>query len=156
MNIAATVLHTAMKKVLVWLLIGFLVASLTWLLGRQRAGKSCPNISVQTIIYSVSAATGAEVVELRVINPGYQTSERGFAAVRNKIDRSLGRTVYGGRATYRILYGESSAWVTGHQTFTETGRIEIAPQPGTTGFAADLKAALLKAFPDLRCKIVAP
>ena len=145
-----------MKKILVWLLMVSLVTSLAWLLAKPRAGKGSPTPAVTAIIESASVSAGAEIVEKRVVSGSLRPATWNFESLKLGIDRSLDRPVYDNLASFRIVQGGQAIQVTCHQSASETGRIEITPESGAAGLAADLKAALLKAFPDLPCEIIAP
>jgi hypothetical protein len=145
-----------MKKTLLWLLVLSLVASMTWLLVRPRAGPGYPTAAVTTVLESVTASTGAEIVEKRAVSGSLRTKTRDWASLQIAIDRSLGRPVFDSMATFQIKQGTSTTSVQFDHSAIETGRIQITPDPGATAFAADLMAALLKAFPGIRCEIVAP
>lgn len=145
-----------MKKTLAWLLVLSLVTSLAWILLRPRAGPGYPTAAVTAVLESVTAASGAEIVEKRAVSGSLRSQTRDLASLQTGIDRSLGRPVFDSSAQFRIEQGTSKVWVQLDHSAIETGRIQIKPDSGTTAFAMDLKAALLKAFPDLRCEIGAP
>lgn len=148
--------YSPMKKTLVWLLVLSLVMSLAWLLIRPRAGVGYPTAAVTAVLESVTAASGAEIVEKRAVSGSLRTKPRDLASLQIGIDRSLGRPVFDSMAQFRIEQGTSKVWVQLDHSATETGRIQIKPDSGTTTFAVDLKLALQKAFPDIRCEIATP
>ena len=145
-----------MKKTLVWLLVLSLVTSMTWFIVRPRAGPGYPTAAVTAVLESVTAASGAEIVEKRAVSGSLRSQTRDFASLQMGIDRSLGRPVFDSFAQFRIEQGTSKVWVQFDHSAVETGRIQISPDSGTAAFAVDLKAALLKAFPDIRCEITTP
>jgi hypothetical protein len=145
-----------MKKILVWFLVITLVTSITWLLVGPNAGPGYPTPAVTAVLETVSASSKAMIVEKLTVSGMLRTKARSLETLQIRIDRSLGRPVFDNLESYKIFQGGSLVHVTLYQSTSETGRIEIAPEPGATGLAADLKAAFLKAFPDLSCEIVAP
>lgn len=145
-----------MKKTLVWLLVLSLVTSMAWIMVRPHAGPGYPTAAVTAVLESVTAASGAEIVERRAVSGSLRSQARDFASLQIGIDRSLGRPVFDSSAQFRIELGTSKVWVQLDHSATETGRIQINPDSGTTAFAVDLRAELLKAFPDIRCEIATP
>jgi hypothetical protein len=145
-----------MKKILVWLLVLYLVTAMTWIMVRPRAGPGYPTAAVTAVLESVTTASGAEIVEKRAVSGSLRSQTRDIASLQMGIDRSLGRPVFDSMAQFRIEQGTSKVWVQFDHSATETGRIQITPDAGTAAFAVDLKSALLKAFPDIRCEITTP
>lgn len=145
-----------MKKILIAGLAVLILGSLAWLLAFPRAGTGYPTSAVESVLAGVSSSSGAEIVESRLVGGVFRRQARDFEALRLNIDRSLGRPVYDTLASYRLVQGSSRLEVRFHRSAHDTGRIEIVPEPGAIGLAADLHAAFVKAFPEIRCKVVGP
>ena len=145
-----------MKKTLVWLLVLSLVTSMAWIMVRPHAGRGYSTAAVTAVLESVTTASGAEIVEKRAVSGSLRSQTRDFASLQIAVDRSLGRPVFDSFAQFKIEQGTSKVWVQLDHSATETGRIQINPDSGTTAFAVALKSELLKGFPDIRCEIATP
>jgi hypothetical protein len=145
-----------MKKLLLAGLAILLLGSLAWLLAVPHAGTGYPNGAVESVLARASSSAGAEIVEVRIVSAQLRSKGRTLDALKSDIDRSLGRPIYDNLRSYQIVRGGSKLDVVLWSSLHDTGRIEIRPEPGAAGFAADLHADFLEAFPEIRCKIVGP